>query len=486
MERSPPKSALEWPSPHVTSCMAFVPGVANDLFVSYDHADDGDWLRAFERNLRREVSSRLGQDVEFWQDVGKLRAGGNWEQAIAEAIDKTATFLAILSPSYRDSEWCSRERDRFRKLFSTPDEFASARRFFKIVKTPWTDNAHRRFLPSIQDEAAFCALDDNGIETVEFMPGTAEFQRCIVRVAAAVAQTLAGLRRQRERVYVAYVQGDDCDEARKALRRELHELGYDVQPTGPRDDAFDADTLRKEMEGARLSIHLMGGAFHPVKQDLVRLASELEQPLMFWFAAGAEQTSDSQQRAVLDLIRNGKVSASRALPAGWTVLPGIGSRMLIEEVRQALRPRSAVAPVRGMNGARRVYIYCDPSTGTDAVVASRLRDELQANEGMQVFLPASSVSSPAEAINRHEALLRDCDGVLLFRHEAPDHWLVQAMPDLLWAERRVTGSRVKSKALLLPDVSQWSGYPGVTPIAYRNDVSVRDLDPFLIPLRAGA
>ena len=56
----------------------------------------------------------------MWQDVAKLRAGENWQTAIQTGIEKTAAFVAVVSPRYQNSQWCARERNEFRKQFTAP------------------------------------------------------------------------------------------------------------------------------------------------------------------------------------------------------------------------------------------------------------------------------------------------------------------------------------------------------------------------------
>src|SRR5436305_13500353 len=93
--------------------MGYVPGLANDVFISYAHGDDTAWVQAFEQAVARAVRSRLGYDISVWQDVKRLRVGLDWQSEIADAIAGTAAFIAVLSPSYETSDWCSRELSRF-------------------------------------------------------------------------------------------------------------------------------------------------------------------------------------------------------------------------------------------------------------------------------------------------------------------------------------------------------------------------------------
>ena len=129
---------------------AFVPGFQHDLFISYAHEDDKRWIQAFEDELRDEISRRLGMGISVWQDTSRIRAGENWQVAIQEGIEGAAAFVAVVSPRYQNSQWCARERNEFRKRFKA-EQFTTSGRFFKAIKTPWSENAHRFFLQEIQD-----------------------------------------------------------------------------------------------------------------------------------------------------------------------------------------------------------------------------------------------------------------------------------------------------------------------------------------------
>ena len=88
----------------------FVPGFESDLFVSYAHADDPTWIQAFERSLADELRHRLGLGVSVWQDTKRLRVGQNWQVEVEAGVKGAAAFVAVLSPSYENSDWCTRER----------------------------------------------------------------------------------------------------------------------------------------------------------------------------------------------------------------------------------------------------------------------------------------------------------------------------------------------------------------------------------------
>ena len=54
--------------------MAYVPGFANDIFVSYSHLDDravdgSGWVCDFHRRLQIEVEEEMGARVKIWRDA---------------------------------------------------------------------------------------------------------------------------------------------------------------------------------------------------------------------------------------------------------------------------------------------------------------------------------------------------------------------------------------------------------------------------------
>jgi hypothetical protein len=462
---------------------AFVPGFDNDLFLSYAHGDDVKWVQAFGDELRDEVSRRLGLAVAMWQDTAKLRAGENWQAGIQAGIDKTAAFVAIVSPRYQNSQWCARERNEFRRQFTT-QPFETSGRFFKAVKTPWPDNGHRMFFEAIQD-VEFFKDDDDGLR--EFTPGSRDFKRAVRKLADGIEPLLRRMRRGNQRVHVAWPV-EECLTAWEQLSDELRSKGFDVQPTGPRDSSFADKLLRADMENAVLSVHLLGSTYEPFAERMAVLAADLEQQLMFWIAAGAEATTDAKQKALLDAVRAGvrPDDPTREWPAGWSRIADKGIRSFIDDVVTRLRPAPAAPAVRAPAGGSSIYIVHDPTTADDTRVALELKDLIARNEKMDVFVSRADLPSPTELKLWHENLLKKADGVLLYRNAAPEGWWNQLAPEVILAERRFERDPIKSRAFLLPEPPSWEVGPDVRLIPYSSPFAFASLEPFLAPLRAGA
>jgi hypothetical protein len=459
----------------------FVPGFENDLFISYAHADDLPWIQAFEKGLGEELARRLGHGVSVWQDGKRLRVGQNWQTEIETGVQRSAVFIAVLSPSYENSDWCKRERGFFRQLFPTPDAFANSNRFFKVLKTPWENDGHKHFLSAIQN-LDFFHREEGPSGDVELLPGTGEFRTAIVTLANSVKQTLYRLRRESERVFVGS-PAEDCLDVWNQLRDELRNQGYDVQPVGRRDFDFADELVRSEMETALLSVHLLGASHDPFVERQITMAADLEQRLLFWLAPGAD--ADAPQRQLVGLLENGlrPDGTSMKLPSGWSLRRGLTPRALIQEVLASLKPKPAAAPPADSSGSSHVYIVHDATTPEDSRIAAELRDQIEAREGLSVSLSRADLSSAAELRLRHEKLMQTCDGVLLCRKDAPEQWLKEMAPEVIFAEKLLKRGPFKSRALLMPDPALWTGF--LQTIAYRPPLSLQDLEPFLAPLRGG-
>ena len=458
---------------------AFVPGFQHDLFISYAHEDDKRWIQAFEDELRDEISRRLGMGISVWQDTSRIRAGENWQIAIQEGIEGAAAFVAVISPRYQNSQWCARERNEFRKRFKA-EEFTTSGRFFKAVKTPWSEKAHRLFLQELQDVDFY--KDDDG--SVEFTPGSRDFKRAVRKLADGVEALLRRLRRANQRVHVAWPL-DECLVAWQQLSDELRSKGFDVQPMGPRDVSFADELLMQDMDRAVLSVHLLGSAYDQFSERIALLAADFEHQMMFWMASGAEHTADEKQRALINAIRSGvrPDDAKREWPQGWSLIADAGIRKFIDAVVTKLRPQPPQATLTAPHDTPTIYIVHDATTAEDTKVALDLKDQIARHEKMEVFVSRADLSSPTELKLWHENLLRSCDGVLLYRNAAPEGWWNQLAPEIILAERRFERQPMKSRAFLLPRPPSWEVGPDVKVIPYQSPFELAKLEPFLNPLR---
>jgi hypothetical protein len=102
--------------------MAYVAGFEHDIFLSYSHVDNlrvasrrTGWIEAFHRDLEVRLAQRSGRigDVTVWRDERRLKGNELFDVTIQEAIERSATFLAVTSHGYLASDYCRRELQAF-------------------------------------------------------------------------------------------------------------------------------------------------------------------------------------------------------------------------------------------------------------------------------------------------------------------------------------------------------------------------------------
>ena len=92
--------------------MAYVPGYDNDLFVSYAHGDDRDWINRLLDRLEPAVKQRLGLKPSIWIDSDELRRSRDFSKEIPDSVKSSAVFLLLASPTYIRSRYCVDEECR--------------------------------------------------------------------------------------------------------------------------------------------------------------------------------------------------------------------------------------------------------------------------------------------------------------------------------------------------------------------------------------
>jgi hypothetical protein len=95
-----------------------------DLFISYSHGiaagdptsyDQQKLLREWTRRLARYITARLRMGLaddggfEHYLDERNTESGADLGPAIENAARRSALILVVMSPFYRDSEWCRKE-----------------------------------------------------------------------------------------------------------------------------------------------------------------------------------------------------------------------------------------------------------------------------------------------------------------------------------------------------------------------------------------
>ncbi|MCX4972985.1 toll/interleukin-1 receptor domain-containing protein [Streptomyces sp. NBC_00620] len=89
-----------------------------DAFISYARFDEQTrgFLTAFTTVLCETFHSLTGRPLRIFIDTVQIPVSSLWETQILHALQRSATFIAIQSPSYTTSTWCAREWDTFLTL----------------------------------------------------------------------------------------------------------------------------------------------------------------------------------------------------------------------------------------------------------------------------------------------------------------------------------------------------------------------------------
>ena len=145
--------------------MAFVPGFDHDVFISYAHGDDREWINRFVDRLRPALG-RLLPGSDIWIDKDDLRKSRHFETDIPANLQSSAVLISLVSPTYIDRRYCvHHECRRFGELvtarkqagqrFAAP-EFAADLFGFRCPILPMPNNAYWNELIPGATDISFC------------------------------------------------------------------------------------------------------------------------------------------------------------------------------------------------------------------------------------------------------------------------------------------------------------------------------------------
>lgn len=105
-----------------------VDGFANDVFVSFAHRDNTDtpdgkrWAAQFVYFLEQRVRRGIPQGkFQLWFDAKRLDGGHSLQHELEASVKGSAILLCLVSQGYKDSEWCTQEREWFKDAADSND-----------------------------------------------------------------------------------------------------------------------------------------------------------------------------------------------------------------------------------------------------------------------------------------------------------------------------------------------------------------------------
>lgn len=470
--------------------MAYVPGLAHDIFLSYAHGDDETgWVTYFETRLRQRLRERLGFAPAVWRDERKLGGGDSFPDEIKDALLSTGVVASVVSPSYLVSEYCRLERLQFNEALKTRSEsllVGNRFRIVKAIKTPSAGNAHRQLLPKALGFEFFHENPEPD-GCAEFAPGSKEFEAALDRIAAWLAETLLLMRNQKQGIYVAEPPPVELESDWRKLRAELEVKGYRVLPEFRLDPiGFDEDAIQVAVEPAALSVHLFGSSWDEFAAAQAQVARTLHKPAVVWVSRRNKQQLSPDQQTFLA----GQAGFSEyKVRFEFIDTPDATLWDVRDVILEQLRPRPKEPPKAAGGGGKAVYLICDRTDPDETGRAWKLRSELVERERLDVSLPETGLTDSTALYEEHVRRISTCDAVLLFRAGAPEKWFRLNREDVEREPGRFRRQPFRSRAIYLAGGNADSGLQefeagGGLVIREKGDFQIETLEPFLAPLRA--
>jgi hypothetical protein len=186
--------------------MPYVPGFRYDLFVSYASEDNVDgWVEKFQTHLTGELARLLGRpfsEKSVFFDKLRLQVGQAYPNELDNAARQSALLVALVSPSYAASDWCFRERQKFKEGLHKETSFAECLAVCRVRPTG-----------SLSTELMNAQRADfviNGFQE-PWPAGSGKWIEAVNRLAAEIKDALQKLRNRAGAVFVGATLNSDMD-----------------------------------------------------------------------------------------------------------------------------------------------------------------------------------------------------------------------------------------------------------------------------------
>jgi hypothetical protein len=245
--------------------MPYVPGCSADVFISYAHRDNQDgWVTALKEKLTKKLNPFLAGHAEVWFD-DRIRPGIYFKREIQQRLKDTPIFVAVVSPSYLDSDFCiADELDWFQNQ--------GGKEVIQLVKVPLEAGQK---VPLSESHFKVLYHEDDG----HLLDGD-PLNKILDEVVAAMTRRLREFRELRPKIYLAQVRNEDQKPSWEQLKNRLHADGYAVLPKGILPVRVPDSRIREWLEAARLSLHLESVPDDPLAQRQLAIARQIGRPLL--------------------------------------------------------------------------------------------------------------------------------------------------------------------------------------------------------------
>jgi hypothetical protein len=392
--------------------MAYVPGYQHDIFISYAHGDDRDWINRLLDRLKPAIKRRLGVEANIWIDADSLRKTRDFRKEIPDSVKSSAVFLLFPSPTYIRSPYCVSEECRAfqealaaRRVRFTIAEFTNEQFALRCPILPVEKNKHWKLFEGLTD-VPFCNQADT------YSIGSLEFETSFRRLTGELVALLERMRNHSTSIFLYPLDpGPDLEETRKALADELSAKSYRVLPES-------MVNFPDELGEASLSVFLLGESYDETAAELAEIANGRGKPWVVWRSPAAEQKAAPEQIGFCRYLEQLDSAKKTYLNASITLAK------LKEEVLALLRPDplASTAPP----DKPRVYLIYNSrdraEAGNAGLIAFHYRKEFHFDH--------------PDDPGQHTLRLAGSDGVLLIWGSADEDWCAREFEALIQAPRR--------------------------------------------------
>jgi hypothetical protein len=399
--------------------MAYVPGFQHDVFVSYAHGDDRDWINRFLDRLKPALGRLLGFEAEIWIDEDSLRKSRDYRKDIPDSVKSSAVFLLLPSPTYIRSRYCVEEECRSfgetvtgRRGRFADAEFASELFALRCPILPVENNEQRELFQGLTD-IPFC--DD----LVTFPIGSQPFEASFRKLVGEMVNLLRRMRNHSTPIFLyPRYPGPDLNEIHKMLAAEISAQSYRLLP--------DRNVnLPGQLREACLSVFLLGESYDETARELTDIAAQEAKPWVIWSSSAGEQRSSPQKAFCRHLEGIPSITKTYLNAA----IPPVGLKDAIFEI---LRPDSRAVPLT--RGKPSVYLIYNSHDSIEIGNAGQIIVNYQKEFHFEVS------DDPAQ----HTLRLTNSDGVLLVWGNADEEWCASEFEQMVRA-----GWRAEAKGLCL-------------------------------------
>lgn len=259
-----------------------ITGYEHDIFISYSHLDNlkifdakRGWIEEFYDDLRCLLSIKMGKNdaIKIWWDDGKLDGSMLFGPAIEDGIKKSGILLCLNSRGYLNSKYCKDELNLFyEKSVGEPLGLIVGSRsrilnvlLYNIPFTEWpaqfggTTGFH------------FHGKFDEGTEGYPFEINSQDYKNELQNLAEIITKMVKEFPKKNidpdpeeppvGKGFKIYF-GEVAESLHKQKMKTIGELGKlcfeivtDIPP--PIDSAGHEDAVKKELNAADLSVHLL-------------------------------------------------------------------------------------------------------------------------------------------------------------------------------------------------------------------------------------